>query len=610
MAVSARVKHDTFEVRQTCDVEIVMESTEELQPGDTVEAQFPNSWLVINGPSFTRELQTTDARGDHHISVRAEGCSATFDIDIRSRSLCDPETPARHGRHIVATLKDGAVPARTPIHLRYAHTYAPYVSEVETVWLRVKGEAPGEAAGLTVTPAPAQSMRIIAPSSAEPGETIDVLIVSLDRFDNLSSTQYSPCTLSFTDGTVAAAGLSFTGGTRVPVRLGSEGTYRFRMGEVTSNAVRVAKGTKGPFWGDIHVHTKLSGDGQGTDPYAYARNVSGLDFAAVADHCEGMGKPGYRRVADWAQAAYDPGCFVTLPADERNPVSWTGHHNIYFRSIEAFLANAVGTEDGEPIPKDPETVMLIPHHTGIGWEGRPTVGVGLGAAVDWDAVDDHGLRPVMEIYSHHGQSELYDPQHILAYEFNRMRNPERRSNVSTAGPFYAQDYWMAGRRIGVIASSDEHSGQGGRRHGGLAAVFAGQLTREGIFDAIRSRRCYATTGERILVDFSVDGVTMGGCGERPEGARLPIMLRVWGTDLLLRVEILRFRPGVDSAFRPIYSNMPRPESTDAPVELEDEFTSDAVYYARITQGPLTWPGMAWTSPVWIDAARGRSQSKL
>jgi hypothetical protein len=248
--------------------------------------------------------------------------------------------------------------------------------------------------------------------------------------------------------------------------------------------------------------------------------------------------------------------------------------------------------------------MLVPHHTGIEWGGGPTAGKGV--SVDWDAAgDDRGLRPVIEIYSHHGQSECYAPHHVLSYEFNRMRNPERRSNTSVFGPYYAQDYWLAGRRIGVIASSDEHSGQGGRRHGGIAAVFAKELTREAVFDAIRDRQCYATTGERILLDFSVDGVTMGNCAKRRAGTKLKIELRAWGTATLLRVDILRHRFGKDRGFASIFTAPPRPEGMDFACEIEDEFTGPAMYYARVVQEPLTWPGMAWTSPVWVDIETSR-----
>ena len=160
---------------------------------------------------------------------------------------------------------------------------------------------------------------------------------------------------------------------------------------------------------------------------------------------------------------------------------------------------------------------------------------------------------------------------------------------------------MAGHRLGVIGSSDEHSGQGGRRHGGLAAVWAEELTREGIFDALRQRHCYATTGERILMDFAVDGIGMGDAARRAIGSRLTIRLRVWGTDALLRVEVLRYRFGQDSGFVPILAEAPRPEAWDAEYELEDTFTGDCMYYARVVQEPLQWPAMAWTSPVWVDS---------
>ena len=44
---------------------------------------------------------------------------------------------------------------------------------------------------------------------------------------------------------------------------------------------------------------------------------------------------------------------------------------------------------------------------------------------------------------------------------------------------------------------------------GLAAVWAAENTREALFDAMRDRQCYATTGERILIEFSINGESMG-----------------------------------------------------------------------------------------------------
>ncbi|MGQ9662645.1 MAG: DUF3604 domain-containing protein [Kiritimatiellia bacterium] len=608
MKVHARISKNSFEVRQPCTVRLAVTCDEPLRAGDSIECQFPNSWTVLTGPSFTRTLQTTDPSRDHLVTVLAPGTDAVFATEIRPRHLNWTEAKARHGRLITATLTTGCVPSGTPIFVAYDNTFAPYIAERETVWIRVKNHAPLRSPVLRVKGGPHKTLRILAPSGAEPEQPFDVLIVSLDQFDNPAKTRFAGEKLCLTDGTVVAENLDFRGTARVRVRIEKCGVYRFVLRDTISNAVRVETGRIGPYWGDLHIHTKLSSDGQGTDPYTYARNVSGLDFAATTDHSESLGPEGYRITEQWLEEANEPGRFVTVPGDERNPEALTGHHNIYFRDIELFrfhqavpggvLLDDPSEEAAYLSRLPPERVMLVPHHTGINW--RTLAPVAPGGAMDWEAWQDPGLRPVMEIYSHHGQSELYCPQHILSYELNRMRNPERRTNVSRPGPYYAQQYWTAGKRIGVICSSDEHSGQGGRRHGGIAAVFAPELTREAIFDAIRKRSCYGTTGERILVEFSINEVPMGGVLRQRQDHPLTIHLRVWGTARILRVEILRYRFGTDSAFLPVLTDAPRPESLEAAYKLEDEFRGPCMYYARVMQEPLEWPGMAWTSPVWVD----------
>lgn len=115
------------------------------------------------------------------------------------------------------------------------------------------------------------------------------------------------------------------------------------------------------------------------------------------------------------------------------------------------------------------------------------------------AYQNERLQTTVEIYSERGQSEYYDPNHPLSYE---NCSP---SGTSSGGPHYARDAWVAGQRLGVIASSDNHTASPGQPHRGLAAVYAEDLTREAIFDAIAARHTYGTTGQRILLDFKVDG---------------------------------------------------------------------------------------------------------
>lgn len=610
MQVTAELVRDTFRVREPCGVQLIVRCSDALRPGDTLEVQFPNSWCLVTGPSYTRQLQTEDAAGEHFVAVRAPGTDAHFSVEIRPRHLLCPRAPARHGRLIIARLQEGQVPAGSPVLICYANTYAPYVAETERIWVRLNGQPPLSEPELKVMAGPGERLRVIAPSAAQPGVPFDVLIVSLDAFDNASSTSYADGVLTLTDGTLVRRHISFVGHVRLPVVIHRPGVYRLQFNDAVSNPVHVAEGSQGPYWGDIHIHTKISHDGQGTEPYAYAHQVSGLDFAAVADHCVSHGQQGYDLLLRWAREAYQPGRFVTILADERDPrqLGSPGHYNVYFRDEQTFLELVgrpgeathlpiIGTRAAAAI--DPARVMFIPHHTGIcfgPWKpGRP------GSRVEWDRwPGPEGLRPLVEIYSHHGQSELYAPEHPLSYELNRMRRPERRANTSIPGPYYVRDYWAAGHRVGVIASSDEHSGQGGRQHGGLAAVWAPELTREAIFDALRQRRCYATTGERMLMLFSANGVPMGG--EATARDRVKLRLDVWATDLLLRVEIFRCRFGDDEGFVPILSDAPRPETMDVSYCLEDDFQGPCMYYARVTQQPVTRPDIAWSSPVWVDSA--------
>ncbi|MFH1968752.1 MAG: DUF3604 domain-containing protein [Verrucomicrobiota bacterium] len=608
MPLQAQCTQEFFNVAEPCSVDVVLTVDRKFKPQDRIEFQFPNSWLLLTGPSYTREIQCTDRTKEHFVSVAVpEHDDTRFVLTIEKRNLYYPQGAVRHGRLVTAELITGSVSAGTVIHIRYENTFAPYVAETEELWLRVNGQAPETVPVLKVQAGAHERFRVLVPSCANMGKGFDVLIVSLDRFENPSITPFKDERLTLTDGTVVAEHLHVSGSLRVRAQIEQPGLYRFRFRDALSNAIKVGTGTLGPYWGDIHIHTKLSHDGQGTDPYAYAREVSGLDFAGVTDHWESLGSEGYRVLTKWAKDANVPGAFVTIPGYERNPMELTGHHNVYFRDLAGMNCRVAIPGKNENVPAnsflhlqdaDASAAMLIPHHTGINFGDLPRTGIG--CSVDWDACDDRGLRPVMEIYSHHGQSEQYNPQHLLAYEWNRMRNSERRANTSVPGPFYAQDYWMKGKRIGVIASSDEHSGQGGRCHGGIAAVFSDSLTREGIFDALRQRRCYATTGERIIVEFSIDEIAMGESGKRATGDRVTIRMQVWGTDVLLRVEIMRYRFGIDPHFLPVISTAPRPEGMDATVSVTDTLSASCMYYARVTQQPIAWPAMAWTSPIWID----------
>ena len=78
-------------------------------------------------------------------------------------------------------------------------------------------------------------------------------------------------------------------------------------------------------------------------------------------------------------------------------------------------------------------------------------------------------------------------------------------------------------------------------------MYAGDLTRQGLWEALKARRCYATTGQRIVLSVLADGHTMG---EEYSTSRPPTLsIHVVGTDPLASVEL---RDGN----RLLYSHLP------------------------------------------------------
>ena len=99
----------------------------------------------------------------------------------------------------------------------------------------------------------------------------------------------------------------------------------------------------------------------------------------------------------------------------------------------------------------------------------------------------------------------------------------------------------------MIAGSDSVDGRPGNSHpghmgvrnlrGGLTAVLAPELTRGAIWNALAQRRCYATTGERIVLDLRADSASMG---DTLETVRLPgFVVTVAGTAPLETIDFFR-----------------------------------------------------------------------
>ncbi len=593
---NARVVPDRIAVNERCDVRVEIEVGRELRPGAEIEVQFPQSWTMDRCASFTKHFQFEDPSAPEYVCVYVPGEACVFDLRVEERDFDTGHEVTRHGRRICATLTEGRAPAGKPIVLEWRNTISSRRAEVELVHVAIDGERIEPLPEIVGVPADEARIRVIAPSAVAPGAQFEVLIVSLDPCENASRTRHEGDALLGPEGEPLTGPLSFHGTCRVTVALPDEGVHRLSYRGKLSNPIRVTTQPRGPYWGDIHIHTRWSHDAIGRFPYEYARDVSGLDFAAVADHAESA-ILGWEKLVAMANQANQPGRFVTLVAYENGLGAPSGHHNTYYLGANGrcwLKSEFEGDIEklNALIPAD--QAMNIPHHSAISFGRTPT-----GGTVDF-AKTDLAHSPVIEIYSHHGQSERYAPDHVNAYEFNRWHKAGERTNRSIPGHF-AQDAWRMGKRLGVICSSDDHYGQGGLDFEGIAGVFADELTREAIWHAIRGRRCYGTTGERILLDLTINGTPMGGELTAHPGADLEIGIEVHGTDLLSRIELIRLDVA-SGEFTTVREE--RPYELDFESTIVEEFAGPVMYYLRVQQEKMIRHRavMAWSSPIWVDPA--------
>jgi len=182
-----------------------------------------------------------------------------------------------------------------------------------------------------------------------------------------------------------------------------------------------------------------------------------------------------------------------------------------------------------------------------------------------------------------------------------------------------QEFLARGYRLGIIASGDNHDCLPGwlatshryasfvRNRGGLVAVYAGKLTREAIFEALWNRRTYATTGERILLDFRISGHMMGEEFKLESNKTTRrISVKVAGTSRIEKIELIRnnlvihtHRGGSE------VEEFEYLDKEDLSKIMLKTANPAVFYYVRVRQGNGE---MAWSSPIWveIDSKSGNS----
>ena len=388
--------------------------------------------------------------------------------------------------------------------------------------------------GFPVVAGPPSRLVAIAPSHAVLGEPFTLRVRFEDAWGNPTQPPRAELTVRARPPGAPLAEWSGAEGPVVAVPnlvLEKEGVVRLSVEDAAnrltaqSNPIRV---TARPldarlWWGDLHGQSQESvGTNPSTDYFRYARHLACVDFTCHQANDFQISDAFWARLQREVEAVHEDGRFVCFHGYE-----WSGNtevggdRNVMFRdrprpgdlarSGHWLIDDHAPCHEAEDAPtlddlyarfRGRDDVMLVPH-----------VG-GRRAELRWL---EPALEPVVEVHSAHGASEWFLAQALAT-----------------------------GKQVGFIGGSDDHLGRPGATRanagsfpvmGGLAAIWSPRLDRPGIWNGLRRRACYATSGARILLDVETAGVSMGR--ETSTSGRVPVSVAVHGTAPVIEVAVFR-----------------------------------------------------------------------
>ena len=360
----------------------------------------------------------------------------------------------------------------------------------------------------------------------------------------------------------------------------------------------VGQSTERLYFGQLHSHTQYS-DGSGTleSALSYVANLpdsANVDFVAFTDHSNYFDKSG---AANPEGALYDMS-LATAYSQE----TW----NSYKTAIDAFNAENNG--------------KIALGGFEMTWSGGPghintfnTEGiVSRNNTALNNKTDDAGLKAYYALlsqpegvdslsqFNHPGSTfgTFSDFSYWDALIDSRMYMVEVGNGEGAigAGGYYPsyEYYTMAldkGWHVAPTNNQDNHKGKWGNANDARDVILTDDFSEQGIYEAIRSHRMYATEDKNLEIYYTVNEQPLGSILEEiPEELNLSVQVSDPDrTDSISKVEVIVNSGRVAYAW-------------DDPAELASGLLSCTLdptysyYYIRVTEGD---GDMAVTAPVWV-----------
>ncbi|MCL5771715.1 MAG: DUF3604 domain-containing protein [Actinobacteria bacterium] len=407
--------------------------------------------------------------------------------------------------------------------------------------------------------------------------------------------------------------------------LKKEGIYRLTIANNFLNSILVSECNpifctnnkrSNLYWADLHGHSYLSDGMESPDfYYDYAKNVEHLDCSALTDHCSMLTRQGrlcwkeplipysfwknnisaWPKIKNLTDKYNEPGSFVTLlglewdgSAKFQEDDGKYGDRNIYFlNEIEDDFLCKTSTRFNTPeklcnFIKNTDA-FIIPHHTSY---PEPEEDTYFSWGADLSYIDNN-KQFLIEVYSKHGSSEYKDCEFPL---------------VKTGSKNFVVNCLKMGHKFGFVGGSDTHASRPGSNFreeftpvlkyakSGLTAIFSDNLSRSSVFNSLKRKMCYATSGERIILFFNINSKGIGDELKVQKGEKLEIKIEAYGTEKIEEVSLIK---NGDCVF------LDKPNKLDYIKKINAQVMENSFYYLKVKQ---VNGSLAWSSPIWVEVS--------
>ncbi len=442
---------------------------------------------------------------------------------------------------------------------------------------------------LPIEPGPAHTWHLVLPTQRAVGDAVALNLRADDAWGNPTPKHGARDLVLTVEGPLGGVPARVTmpaGG--ITLRL--DGLQALQPGTVRIAArdaagVRVAQSnplvvqptaTLRAYWGDLHAQSgETIGSGTADAYLRYARDYAFLDAVGHQGN-DFQITPGFWRRLNRLMGEWNaPGRFVTVPGYEwSGNTALGGDRNVFFE-----------TED-RPIRRSSHALVTDRADLETDcWDARAL----------FDALRPEAATTMM--WAHCG-GRYADIRY--AHDPELERSVEVHSSWGTF-EWLVDDAFDLGLRVGIVGNSDGHKGRPGHELpgaslfgalGGLTCYLLPELSRRALFDAMRARHHYATTGCRLHLHTSVDGASIMGDIVPTSAESVRFAMPVEGESPILVVELRRGREGLEVV---------RPHANAAPGRRVRIEWSGAEYRGRGRE--TVWDGAASVSGATIVTAR-------